>query len=76
MSRMLHSESSAMLDAIRGSTFPEAISRLECGGWKIVEAVRRTEGTFIVTANSSTRHMRLYGKYDRVWTANFGRRND
>lgn len=74
MSRMLNSESSAMLDAIRGATFPDAVSRLECGGWTVVEAVRRTEGTFIVTASNSTRHMRLYGKYDRVWTANFSRR--
>ena len=69
------SESSMVMEAVRGCDFPVALTRLERLRWIVLSAVRTTKEGFVVTARNTRRHIRLYGKDGRVWTANFGRRH-
>ena len=68
------SESTMVMEALKGCDFPVTLTRLERLRWIVLSAVRITKGGFVVTARNTRRHIKLYGKYGRVWTANFGQR--
>ena len=70
------SESAQVLQAIHGRSFEDTVARLKRIQWKIVSSVKITNATFSAVARSHKRYMQLYGKYGRVWTANFGRRDE
>jgi hypothetical protein len=70
------SESCVVLQSITGCTVDETFARLKHMGWRLAEPVQLSKGISLITAVSKKRHMVLYTKHGRVWTANFGRPND
>jgi hypothetical protein len=74
MSNTTGSESSIILQAVRGNPILDAQHVLETMGWSIVKSTPAFSAYIkTIFAQSGRRQMMMCTKYGRVWSINFGR---